>query len=183
MSQDAARDRLEEIDRILRERARVLRALAERTAQLQAERGAFLEGFVVLCESEVRPVMEEVAARLRKNGGGGLVHYQPDGGPASAAPRLTLWMSLEGEISGSPRQDRHPYFQLDADVETRRVRVSAGDMWEGRGSHHSGPLGLWELTALTAETVVEEVLGVLRSAASSERPSARLEERTPHRTE
>ena len=166
MPPDLARDPLEEIDRILDERACVLRELAERTAQAQAERRSFIDGFADRCENEVRPLMEEVVTRLRKNGGGGLVHYQPDRGPARMTPRLTLWMSLQGEISGSPRQDRHPYFQLDADIETRRVKVSTGDMWEGRGSHHSGPVGVWELTALTAEAVIKEVLTVLRRAAS-----------------
>jgi hypothetical protein len=160
------RDPLDEVDRILNDYACALRELAERTTQLQAEQRAFLEDFAALCENEVCPVMEEVVTRLRKNGGGGFVHFQPDGGTASTTPRLTLWMSLDGEINGSPRQDRHPYFQLDADRVRRRVKVSAGDMWEGRGSHHSGPLGLWELTALTAEAVIEEILTILRRAAS-----------------
>jgi hypothetical protein len=163
---DPAHDRFEEVDRILNEHARALRDLEEQTTHLLAERRSFLESFAALCETEIAPAMEAVVARLRKNGGGGFVQYQPDGGPARTSPRLTLWMSLDGEITGTPRQDRHPYFQLDAEIETRRVKVSAGDMWEGRGSHQSGPLGLWELTAIHAEVVVDEILAVLRRAVS-----------------
>ncbi len=166
MPSDSIHDPLGEIDLILRERSRAHRVLAEQAAELLNEQGAFLDDFTAKCENEIAPAMEAIVVRLRENGGGGLVDYQPHGGRANTAPRLTLWMSLEGEISGTPRQDRHPYFQLDADTETRQVRVSEGDMWEGRGSHHSGPLGLWELAALTAEKVIEEVIAALRRAAS-----------------
>lgn len=159
-------DPLEEIDRILRERARAIRAMTEQVAEWQAERLAFLDAFAAKCEREIAPAMEAIVTRMRHNGGGGLVDYQPHGGRTNTAPRLTLWMSLEGEITGTPRQDRHPYVQLDADTATKKVKVSEGDMWEGRGTHHSGPLGLWELAALTAEAVIAEVLGTLRRAAS-----------------
>ena len=91
--------------------------------------------------------MEAVVARLRRDGGGGLVNFEPHGGRAGPEPRLTLWMSLEGEIVGAPRQDRHPYLQFDAVIERRKVRVSEGDMWRGGGSHRSGPIGLWDLEA------------------------------------
>ncbi len=166
MPPDSTNDPLGEIDLILREHSLAVRALTEEAAQLLAEQGAFLDAFTAKCENEIAPTMEAIVVRLRENGGGGLVDYQPHGGRANTAPRLTFWMSLEGEISGTPRQDRHPYLQFDADIETRKVRVSEGDMWEGRGSHHSGPLGFWELAALTPEKVIEEVIVALRRAAS-----------------
>ncbi len=114
---------LDEIDRILGERSRALRLLDARAAELREHHRAFLGDFALKCTSEIIPAMEAIVDRLRRNGGGGTVDYQPQGGRTGTPPRLTLWMALEGEIDGSPRPDRYPYFQLDADVETMKVKV------------------------------------------------------------
>ncbi len=165
MPSDSASDPLDQVDRILEEYAQSVLLQAEETAQLQADQDAFLESFSARCEDEVRPAMESVVARLRKNGGGGVIKYERNGGAGRTTPRLTLWMSLQGELTGSPRQDRHPYLQFDADTKTRKVKVSAGDMWEGGGSHFSGPLGLRALNTVTSETVIQGALEILRRAA------------------
>ncbi len=169
MSPDSTEDRLDQIDRILGERSRALRTLSEQATELHAEQKDFLDAFAAKCENEIAPAMEAVVSRLRANGGGGLVDYEPHGGRVTTAPRLTLWMSLEGEITGTPRQDRHPYLQLDADIDSKTVNVSEGDMWQGGGSHHSGPVGLWDLKAVTPEAITDEVLSILSRAA--EEPS------------
>jgi hypothetical protein len=165
MTPDSTDTRLDQIDHILGERSKALRALRDQAAELHAEQSAFLSAFAAKCEKEIAPAMESIVSRLRANGGGGLVDYEPDGGRVTTTPRLTLWMSFEGEITGTPRQDRHPYFQLDADVGSEKAKISEGDMWEGGGSHHSGPLGLWDLEAVTAERVTDEVLSILSRAA------------------
>ena len=74
--------------------------------------------------------MEAVLDRLRQYGGDGLIVEHPGGEARVSTPRLTLWMSLQGEISGAPRLDRHPYLQLDADVENRMIRLTEGDGWQ-----------------------------------------------------
>jgi hypothetical protein len=66
------------------------------------------------------------------------------------------------EIEGSPRQDRHPYLQLDADVNKRSVVVSEGDVWQGRGGNRSRKVGEWRLSEITATLVTERALAIVR---------------------
>ena len=73
-------------------------------------------------------------------------------------------MSLSGELIGRPRQDQHPYLQLDFDLALQRVNVAEGDMWKGHGS--SGPVGSWIVSEITDAVVTESLLGILRRAAA-----------------
>jgi hypothetical protein len=160
----ATADPLVEIDEILQRRSRNQRQLAEASAEQETQRVKFLDDFAAVCERTVRPAMEAALGRLRQNGGGGLV--QETAGSVSATPRLTLWMSLEGDIDGSPRQDRHPYLQLDADASKRQVEVSEGDMWRGIGTHTSGRVRSWQLGEITTEAVTEAIISILRRAVT-----------------
>jgi hypothetical protein len=74
-------------------------------------------------------------------------------------------MSLEGEIVGDPRSDREPYLQLEANVASRDIETSEGDMWRGAGGKRSGPLGHWQLSELTQEQVIQELLAIARRSA------------------
>lgn len=74
-------------------------------------------------------------------------------------------MSLEGEIVGDPRSDREPYLQLEANVSSRDIEISERDMWRGAGGKHSGPLGHWQLSELTQERVIQELLAIARRSA------------------
>lgn len=71
----------------------------------------------------------------------GLIEEHHGGEPRVSSPRLTLWMSLQGAIDGTPRQDRNPYLQLDADVAGKVIRLTEGDSWRGSGASHSGSAG------------------------------------------
>lgn len=137
---------------------------AERNAQAAAEREQFVSDFMRISDSVIRPTMQSAADRLEKDGGGGLVEtHQAD---ATHGPRIVLWMSLEGSISGEPREDHNPYLRLDADIPHRSVAVWEGDMWQNKGA--SGPSMPLVLSDITSESVTELVLGILRRATSHE---------------
>jgi hypothetical protein len=155
-------DPLAEIDHLMRERLDDLRRSADESARLAADRSEFSSEFEAVCVAHVRPPMEEIIERLRRNGGGGLIAERPEDPSRQYTHRLTMWMSLSGEILGPPRQDRHPYLQLDADVEKRLVVVSEGDMWQGHGGNHAGRVAEWQLSEVTAALVTQEVLAILR---------------------
>jgi hypothetical protein len=159
---DGSDDPLAEIDRLMQARLDDERRAADDRARLAADRSEFSTDFESVCEAQVRPPMEAIIERLRRNGGGGLITERPEDRSRDYTHRLTLWMSLSGEIAGAPRQDRHPYLQLDADVDKRVVLVSAGDMWEGHGGNHTGRVGEWQLSEIDAALVTEEVLAILR---------------------
>jgi hypothetical protein len=125
----------------------------------------FLEDFATACATGARPAMEAVLERLRHFGGDGLVEERSGGEVRFPNPRLTLWMSLKGPITGEPRLDRHPYLQFEADVEKRKVQVDEGDMWRGAGGHSSGRAGEWDVVELTPDRVTRELLAVARRAA------------------
>jgi hypothetical protein len=139
-----------------------LQRSAELGAEITKERSEFSKEFSEVCDAQVRPVMDAVLARLRANGGGGVIEERPEDLRRMQDHRLVLWMSLEGEIVGTPRQDRHPYLQLDAAVARRAVTVSEGDMWAGHGGNRSGQVAEWRLSAITAAKVTEEILAILR---------------------
>jgi hypothetical protein len=153
-------DPLAEIDRLMQKRSADEQRSTERSAQLSADRSEFSTAFVKLCEEVIRPAMEAILERLRRNGGGGVIQERPEESDRSSH-RLILWMSLAGEIVGTPREDRHPYLRLDADVGKRSVTVSEGDMWQGR-SGRSGRIGEWQLPEITPARVTGEVLDILR---------------------
>ncbi len=155
-------DPLAEIDRIMKERQDDLQQSAERSARISAERSEFSLEFATVCEHRIRPAMEAILERLRRNGGGGIIDERPEDLGQHHSHRLTLWMSLNGEIKGTPRQDRHAYLQLDADVDERCVIVTEGDAPRGPGGTHSGRVGQWELEEITSARVTDEALAILR---------------------
>jgi len=153
-------DPLAEIDRLMQKRSIDEQRSTERSARLSADRSAFSAEFARVCENVIRPAMGAILERLRRNGGGGVIEERPEGSDRSAH-RLIIWMSLDGEIDGKPREDRHPYLRLDADVDKRSVALSEGDMWQGRGGR-SGKTGEWQLSDITASLVIREALDILR---------------------
>ncbi len=131
-AENETEDPISEIDEILEHWTDRQHQLAAREAQAQAESKRFLDEFKELSEHVIKPAMDQIIQRLRKDGGGGLIW---DGGSTTMhRPRLVLWMSLEGDIIGAPRQDLNPYLQLDADVAHRRIDVWEGDMWQKQGT-------------------------------------------------
>jgi hypothetical protein len=156
---------LAEIDSLLEDLSRRDLQYAAGAASALDARQVFLTDFVTRCEQEARPAMTAVLERLQRDGGGGLIEEHPGGEARFTTPRLTLWMSLQGQIVGSPRQDRHPYLQLEADAEEREVRVSEGDMWRGRDGH-SGRMGSWQLDEITRERTTGELLAIIRRSVA-----------------
>jgi hypothetical protein len=98
---------------------------SRKEAQAQTERQRFLDDFRKLDESMIQPAMEATLKELRKDGGGGRIDVREE--DLMHRPRVTLWMSLEGEIKGSPHQDKYPL------LTTRRRRCSPPDNRVGRG--------------------------------------------------
>lgn len=157
-------DPLAEIDLLMQNESRELKSAADHTAEVQAARSEFSSEFTKACDEQVRPAMETVLERLRRNGGGGMIEERPENTRQHQAHRLTLWMSFRDEINGAPRQDRHPYLQLDAEVDKRSVTVSEGDMWLGSGGSRSGKTGEWQLADISAAGVTQEILAIIRRA-------------------
>jgi hypothetical protein len=162
--QPDAGDGLGEIDRLMEKRHVDDRQSADRSARRLADRSEFSVAFAKVCQDQVRPAMEAVAARLRQNGGGGLIEERPANLRLDQDHRLTLWMSLSGEVADPARPDRNPYLQLDADTSRRVVAVSEGDMWEGSGGNRSGKVADWQLGDLSGPRVTGELLPILRRA-------------------
>lgn len=160
------RDLLEGFDVILAEVAqRDVDSKADSAEVFQVQQ-RFLDDFTAVCEREVRPAMEAVLERLRRNGGGGCILEHPGGEARFRYPSLVLWMSLEGEIVGDPRSDRHPYLQLEADTTAHEVHIFEGDMWRGGGKGHSGRIGTWQLPEVTRDRVIAELLAIAQRSAS-----------------
>jgi hypothetical protein len=155
-------DPLVQIDQVLNGWSSRERALVEKDADAKARKEEFLQEFESISQQVIRPSMDAVIERLRKDGGDGLI--QERGSDASHSPRLILWMSLAGEVSSQPRQDRNPFLQLDVDVTRCRVDVWEGDMWEKQGN--SGAVAPWELTEISPESVTERIIGILQRAAT-----------------
>jgi hypothetical protein len=160
----AAGDPLAEIDQLMQNNLREEQEAAERDARLETDRSDFAAEFTRVCQRQVRPAMEAILERLRRNGGGGVIEERPEDVGQHHTHRLTLWMSFSGEITGAPRQDRHPYLQLDADVDKRSVTVSEGDMWQGQGGNRSGKFAEWKLVEITDARVTQEILAIIRRA-------------------
>jgi hypothetical protein len=100
-------DSLSEIDQIVDQWSHLGQESADERAHAEIERAHFLQEFQVITSSVMRPTMEMAIERLRKDGGGGLI--EEHGLNVLHKPRVTLWMSMEGAIAGSPRQDLTPF--------------------------------------------------------------------------
>jgi hypothetical protein len=155
-------DPLVQIDRVLDGWSSRERAFAEQNASAKAKKAKFLQDFESISQQVIRPTMEAVIQRLRKDGGDGII--QERGSDASQSPRMILWMSLAGEVSSAPHQDRNPFLQLDVDETHCRVDVWEGDMWEKQGN--SGAVAPWELTEISPESITERIIGILQRAAT-----------------
>jgi hypothetical protein len=160
-AENGGEDPISEIDDILEHWTDRQHQLAEREARAQAEAKRFLEEYKELSEHVIKPAMEQIIQRLRKDGGGGLTWE--GGSTTTHRPRLVLWMSLDGEIIGAPRQDLNPYLQLDADVAHRRIDVWEGDMWQKQGTSRS--TAPWQLNEISTKSVTERVVAILERAA------------------
>jgi hypothetical protein len=154
-------DPIGEIDHIIEHWTDRQRQIAETEEKIRIEKEKFLESFGELSLSVIKPTMEVIVRRLEEDGGGGLI-WDGDS-EAMHRPRLILWMSLKGKITGTPAQDLNPYLQLDVDVEHRRIDVWEGDMWEREGT--SRATSPWTLDEITSETVTERVVSILERAA------------------
>jgi hypothetical protein len=155
-------DSMIEIDEIVDRWSNLRHEAAEREAQAEVEREQFLQAFQNITRAVVRPAMEMAIERLRTDGGGGFIEqHEVD---ILHKPRVTLWMSMEGEISGSPRQDLNPFLQLDADAVHRRIDVWEGDMVDKSGS--SAAAAPWDLSEVSSDGVIERIIGILRRAAT-----------------
>ena len=160
-AKNGGEDPISEIDDILEHWTDRQHQLAEREARAQAEAKRFLEEYKELSEHVIKPAMEQIIQRLRKDGGGGLIWEGAS--TTTHRPRLVLWMSLDGEIIGAPRQDLNPYLQLDVDVEHRRIDVWEGDMWQKQGTSRS--TAPWQLNEISIKSVTERVVAILERAA------------------
>ncbi len=157
-------DLLHEVDRIFETRAHGLSHSVERQSQIDTENIRLHDEFTSVCATTIRPAMQAFLERLRANGGGGLLEERSGVHGAGVAPRITLWMSLKGELIGRPRRDQHPFLQLDFDAAQHQVVLVEGDMWKGHGA--SGPVGTWSTSEITGSLVTASLLDVLRRAAS-----------------
>ena len=157
-------DPLAEIGAVVEEFARNARQTAAQNASERAEVETFMAAFAAACQDQVRPAMQAVIQRLAQGGGGGAIEEHPGGEPRYRHPCIILWMSFQGEIVGEPRADREPYLQFEADVGSRDVQVSEGDMWLGTGGLYSGRTDKWQLSDLTRDRVISELAKIARRA-------------------
>lgn len=157
-----AEDPLSEIDQIVHHWSHLRQESADEKAHAEVDRAHFLQEFQTITSSVIRPTMEMAIERLRMDGGGGLI--EEHGLDVLHKPRVTLWMSMEGEIAGSPRQDLNPFLQLDADLAHRRIDVWEGDMVENQGT--SRATSPWALSEVTSESVMERIVDILRRAGT-----------------
>ena len=155
-------DPLMEIDRIMQRRRDDLRQIANRNTQISLARAKFATAFATECEQHVRPAMEAVLERLRRNGGGGFIEERPEDLRLHHTHRVTLWMSLSGEIEGTPRQDRDPYLELDANIDKRMVTVTEGDMWQGEHASTGVTTRKCRLSDITTAFITHEAVAILR---------------------
>jgi hypothetical protein len=155
-------DSLAEIDQVLNRWSSRERARSDEHEHAAAEKEKFLQDFAAISQSVIRPSMEAVIERLRKDGGDGAIEER--GSDPSHSPRVILWMSLRGEIPAEPHQDRNPFLQLDADATRRRVDIWEGDMWEKQGS--SAAASPWELADISPASVTARTVGILERAAT-----------------
>jgi len=152
---------LRQIDQIVGHWAHLVQESTEEQAHVEVEEEQFLKRFQDLTDSVIRPTMEMAIERLRTDGGDGLIEERHLDGLHK--PRVTLWMSMQGEVA-SPRQDLNPFLQLDADVATQRITVWEGDMVKNQGT--SRATSPWTPSEVTPETIMDRIVGVLRRAGT-----------------
>jgi cytochrome P450 len=140
---------------------------AEDAERVTAARSEFSADFTRRFEDDVRPTMEAIIERLQADGGGGVILERPADDSRRFAHRFTLWMSLLGEIEGTPREDRQPYLRLDADVDKRCVEVWEGDLWRNRRGGTSRKVAEWTLQEMDGTRVEREAIEILRRSADS----------------
>jgi hypothetical protein len=157
-------DPLSDIDQMLRAvRARDWQ-LAE-DAAFDVDAGLeFLEQFSRSCETEVRPVMEAVATRLSIYGGGGMVEMRRGGDPRSRSPRLTMWLSLQEEIIGTPSPERHACLSIEANADRRNISITSSF---GSPEAREDQITTWQLADLTQENVTKELTEIIRRLVTS----------------
>ena len=155
-------DPLTEIDEIVGHWSDLRQESLSEQARAEIEHMRFQQEFRDVTGSVIRPTMEKAIERLRKDGGGGLIEeHDVD---ILHKPRIVLWMSLEGEITGTPREDRNPFLRLDSDVVHRCIDVWEGDMVGGQGtSRAAAPLAISDVTSAR---VMGRIIDVLRRAGT-----------------
>ncbi len=157
---DPSQDSLRDIDLILERWSERESEFVEEQERVRAERERLVADFEDLSRLVIKPAMESIIQRLRKDGGDGVIQEGQSG--VAHGPRLTLWMSLKGQIAGLPRQDLNPYLQLDLDVEHLQVDVWEGDMWGKRGTcRRTSP---WTLEEISSESVIDRAVAILSRA-------------------
>ena len=162
------------VDALLATYARQQEDEADRARADLLDRQRFAHAAGCMFERVVGPVFRDVAERLNRDGGGGLVEERPPEG--RHGQRLTMWMSLEGPVAVPPRVDRNPYIQLEVDVPWRRITVWEGDIWHKRGaSRCTQPFTLDEVTT---ESVAARAVSVLRRAVGRGEPPVAVTEVT-----
>jgi hypothetical protein len=153
---------LSAVDALLATYARQQEDEADRARAELFGRQRFAHAAACMFERVAAPVFRDIAERLNRDGGGGLVEERPAEGRHGQI--LTLWMSPDGPVAVPPRMDRNPYIQLEVDVPWRRISVWEGDMWHKRGaSRCTQP---FTLGGVTTESVAARAVGVLRRTVS-----------------
>lgn len=155
-------DPLIEIDKIVDRWSHLRQETVDERARAEIETEHFLGKFQAITKSVIRPTMETAIERLRKDGGDGLIEE----GSLNVLhkPRVVLWMSMEGEIVGRPRQDLNPFLRFDADTVHGRIDVWEGDMVARQGT--SRPMSPLSMSDVTSESVMERIVEVLRRAGT-----------------
>ena len=152
---------LSAIDDLLVAYARQEEAQAAHARAVVLERHRFVHAAACTIEDVVKPALGDVAERLNRHGGGGLLEEHAAAG--RCGQRVTLWMSLEG-AAVYPRVDRYPYLQLDIDVRSRSATVLEGDMRNKLGA--SRPTEPFTLEELTAESITQRAIAILHRTVS-----------------
>jgi hypothetical protein len=125
-------------------------------------RQQFLDDFTSTCEQNVRPVMQEVRERLQRNGGGAIIDGRSDGDSPTPNPRLTMWMSLDGDILDGPQPEQHPHHQFEADITRTQVHISESGTKSSTGSDNGNLKLTWQLSEVTRDRVARELLAILQ---------------------
>ena len=160
-------DPLAPIDEIERSWIDGERHRAEETERVAMASSAFSAEFTRRFEDDVRPAMEAILERLQADGGGGVILERIADESRHFTHRFTLWMSLLGDIKGTPREDRHPYLRLDANLDKRCVEVWEGDLWRNRQGGTSRKVAEWTLDEMEAAHVEREAIEILRRSAAT----------------
>jgi hypothetical protein len=130
----------------------------------RVDRETFVRHADEIIDTIIRPAMDDVVERLRRDGVGGRIDESP--ADHLRPQRITLWMSLDGPVGDEPRQDLNPYLQLSVDVPNRCIDLWEGDMWHKLGASRAAEP--WNLSEITTKKVVARIVAILRRAAERE---------------